>query len=102
MFAGEIQDEPVEIPNSQFLFLNCFPNPFNQQTNITFNIPAAGNISLKVYDVTGREVAALGAGHWALGRHEIVWNAEGVGSGVYFVRLTAGNIKETQKILLIK
>ena len=102
LFAGEIQDEPVEIPNSQFLFLNCFPNPFNQQTNITFNIPAAGNISLKVYDVTGREVAALGAGHWALGRHEIVWNAEGLGSGVYFVRLTAGNIKETQKILLIK
>ena len=87
---------------SEYRILNPYPNPFNPTTTISFELPVSGNISLKIYDITGREVAALGTGHWALGEHSVVWNAEGLSSGVYFVRLTAGDFRQTQKLLLIK
>ena len=64
------------------------PNPFNNSTTISFDLPAAGNIDLSVYDIAGRMVQALGTGHWALGQHRVVWDAEGMSSGIYLVRLT--------------
>ena len=93
----------TESENPQhFSLITAHPNPFNNQTTISFNLPTSGNVSLKIFDITGREVAALYAGHWALGQQSVVWNAEGMSSGVYFVRMEAGDFVQTQKILLLK
>ena len=99
----ESTDEPDEILNSQLLILNCSPNPFNNQTTISFNLPTAGDVSLKLYDITGREVAILDAGHKTIGMNNVIWNAEGVASGVYFVRLTVdGGQQLVKKVVLMK
>ena len=78
------------------------PNPFNQQTTIGFNLQAEGQVKLAVYDMLGREVQLLGAGDWTQGQHSVVWDAKGVTSGVYFVRLLAGNDVQTRKVVLLK
>jgi len=69
---------------------------------ISFDLPAAGEVSLKVFDSLGREVQALGIGHWASGKHQVVWNAGGKGSGVYFVQLEYNHQKTSRKVLLLK
>ena len=82
--------------------LQFLPNPFNPSTNITFNLPEAGLVSLSVYDITGRQVAKLVEGMKPNGQHQIVFNASNLSSGVYFARLVAGNFKQVRKMLLVK
>ena len=94
-----------EIPNR--ITLNTpYPNPFNNRSVVSFSLERAGEVSLKVFDITGREVASLVNGHLSLGYHEVVWNAEGMASGVYFVRLglpSAGTLQlEIRKVILLK
>jgi len=86
-----------------FEMLKVYPNPFNQQLVVSFELRDASEISLKVYDVMGREIAALGMGYWASGKHTVVWEAEGAVSGVYFIRLVAdGRWPAARKIVLLK
>jgi Secretion system C-terminal sorting domain len=61
-----------------------------------------GLVSLKVYDILGREVAVLASGEMAAGTHSKVWDASRFATGVYFYRLKAGNYCETKKLLLLK
>lgn len=91
------------IQNYEFI-TNNFPNPFNNSTTtITFTLPQAVEISLKAYDIMGREVQALVTGHWSLGTHQVVWDAKGIASGVYFIRLTSGGGQSAvDKIVLMK
>ena len=70
-----------------FSLYQNYPNPFNSQTTIPFTLDRAGRVSLQVYDVLGREVQSLVTGHLSLGKHEAVWDGEGIASGVYFVQL---------------
>jgi hypothetical protein len=79
-----------------------FPNPFNPSTTISFALPRTENITLKVYDMLGREVATLVDGREDAGEHSVKWNAEGFASGVYFCRMQANGIVLTQKILLVR
>lgn len=88
------------VPNS-FALAQNYPNPFNPTTTINFTIPASGNVSLKVYDVLGREVAVLANGVMAAGTYSKVWNAFRFASGVYFYRLQAGNFTQTKKLSLL-
>jgi hypothetical protein len=78
------------------------PNPFNQTTFINFELPEAGWVKLTIYDITGRETASLITGQQSAGQHQVVWDPEGMPSGVYFVRLEAGNFNQTQIIVLMK
>jgi len=80
-----------------------YPNPFNPSTELTYSMQSAGEISLIVFDINGREVATLFEGYKAAGTHSAVWNAENFTSGVYFARLTAENGNtQTQKLVLMK
>ena len=97
---GEIMAES-HVPDETVLH-PAYPNPFNCETTISFNLPSAVSVELAVFDITGREVASLVNGHLSLGYHEVVWEAEGMGSGVYFMRLETGDFTQTQKLLLIK
>jgi hypothetical protein len=79
-----------------------YPNPFNPQTKISFSIPKESYITLKVYDLLGKEVAILAQEKKEAGEYSVVWNAGSVPSGVYFYRLVAGNFVETKKMILMK
>ena len=86
----------------KFALYAPYPNPFNASTAISFKLQASSQVELKVFDITGREVESLVSGHWSQGQHSVVWDADGMGSGVYFVRLEAGEFAQTRKILLVK
>ncbi|MFI5253714.1 MAG: T9SS type A sorting domain-containing protein [Bacteroidota bacterium] len=91
----------TEIPTEYCLY-QAYPNPFNPTTTIRFDLPAASNISLKIYDVLGREVGNLADGRKQAGRYEVQWNASSYASGVYFYRLQTDKYIEIKKLLLMK
>ncbi len=79
-----------------------YPNPFNPSTTISYQIPNAGNVSLKVYDVLGREVAVLVEEYKNAGTYSTNFNGSGLSSGVYIYRLEAGNYVSSKKLVLMK
>ena len=81
---------------------NNYPNPFNPSTKITYTLPERGNVSLKVYDLLGGEVAQLVNGEIEAGSYEIIFNANNLASGVYFYRLQAGSFVQTKKMIIIR
>ncbi len=97
-----ISNTSVEIPAEYSLGQN-YPNPFNPSTKIDFSIPVSSNVSLKVYDALGKEVAVLADKFMNAGNYTAEYTAtSGLNSGVYFYTLTAGNFSETKKLLLVK
>ena len=89
----------------QFIDFNLsqnYPNPFNPSTTIKYSIPNAGNISLKVYDVLGKEIATLVNEEKSSGNYEVEFNASNLTSGIYFYQLKAGNFIETKKMILLR
>lgn len=80
----------------------AYPNPFNPQTTIAFSLPEAMHVSLKVYDLSGREVASLINGFRQAGRHELTFNGAAYASGIYIYRLQAGDVMIHGKMMLMK
>ena len=78
------------------------PNPFNPPITIRYNLPASGFVTLRIYDLSGREIETLVNENQAAGAHEITWAAEGLPSGIYFYKLKSGEYTETQKLILQK
>lgn len=99
-FTGVIQNGSG-IPDQYNLSQN-YPNPFNPVTNIKFSLPKSSFISLKVFDLAGREVAVLANGELNAGNYSADWNAADVSSGIYFYTLKAGDFSETKKMMLVK
>ena len=87
---------------ASFTLFQNYPNPFNPTTTINYSIPKAGLVTLKVYNVLGKEVATLVNKVESSGNHHILFNANKLASGVYFYRLRAGNTVMTKKLLLMK
>jgi len=79
-----------------------FPNPFNPTTKISFQLPETGNVSLKVYDLTGRQVAVLADSQMAAGTYTATFDASRLSSGVYFYRLETPAGSLSRKMTLIK
>ena len=79
-----------------------YPNPFNSSVRISFAVPVAGEVTITVYDITGRVVEMLSAGDWGLGYHSIVWDADNCASGVYFVRMETKAFTKTQKLVYLR
>ena len=87
-----------------FTMSSLYPNPFNSSLDIEFQLQSAGNITLTVYDVLGREVTTLRRDYFQPGVHHCTWNAENAASGVYLVKLTTdgGQSAAVQKAVLLK
>jgi hypothetical protein len=85
-----------------FALSQNYPNPFNPLTQITYSVPKASDITLKVYDILGREIVVLVNERKQAGEYKVTWNAQGVPSGVYFYRIVAGDFIETKKMVLIR
>ena len=91
----------------ELLLHSNFPNPFNPLTHISFSLPTAGVVDLRVYDMLGREVALLDRQQRQPGRYQVVWNGRTdagrpVPSGVYFARLTMPSGSKIIKMVLMK
>jgi len=88
-------------PNDYMLFQN-YPNPFNPTTNIKYSIPQKSFVTLKVYDILGKEIDALVHEEKQVGSYEINFNATNLSSGIYFYKIQAGDFTDTKKLILIK
>jgi hypothetical protein len=86
-----------------FCLQQNYPNPFNSSTDISFSLPLKSSVSLKVFDMMGREVTTLINEELAAGNHCLQWNASNISSGVYFYRLTTNTgYVQTKMLLLLK
>jgi hypothetical protein len=90
-----------EVPIGYSLTQN-YPNPFNPTTTISFSLPSKSFVSLKVYDMLGREESTIVYEEMSAGNYTRQWNAATMPSGIYFYRLTAGSFSETKKLLFLK
>jgi len=99
--SQESEDEYTSRPE-QFISARCFPNPFNPQTTIQYEISHAASIAITVYNMVGQEVAVYSPGHKETGIHEVVFDARNLTSGIYFYRVDAGYGRVTGKMLFMK
>lgn len=86
----------------EFVLYQAYPNPFNPATMLSYNLPQAELVSLKVYSISGTLVNTLVDGWRDAGVHQFTFEASGLASGVYFVHFTAGDLQQTQKLMLVK
>ncbi len=99
--AGEENAEPIAQETKE-VNLSGYPNPFNPSARIEFSLVKAGVVSLRVYDILGREVASLLNETKQPGTHVVTWNAGSMPSGVYFMRLSVAGKSVVKKMLLLK
>ncbi|MBK7158573.1 MAG: T9SS type A sorting domain-containing protein [Ignavibacteria bacterium] len=79
-----------------------FPNPFNPETKINYELPIANYVTLKVYDMTGKEIMTLVNENQNAGRYTATFNGSNLASGMYFYKITAGEFTFVRKMVLIK
>jgi len=96
------ESNPVSVPAMPVTLFHNTPNPFNPATTIRYYLPDRIYVTIGVYDIAGRLVDILEKGEMPGGYHETVWSAGGIGSGVYFCRLTAGKVSISHKMVLLK
>ena len=94
-------DNSTSIVNEFHVYQN-YPNPFNPQTRINFSVPEISLVSLKVFDVLGKEIATLVDEEKKAGTYEVGFDAVGLTSGIYFYKLVANNHYETKKMIILK
>lgn len=97
----EVNDGKIDNP-TVFAVSDNYPNPFNPSTTISFTLPTNSYVSLKIFDVLGKEVESIVNEYLAAGTHSVHWNANNMASGVYFYRVQAGVFVETKKLILEK
>jgi len=102
IFGEDIAETVTDIVPNQFKLFAAYPNPFNPTTTIRFSVAATHTTQLEIYDIVGRLVETLVKEKLSTGEHEVLWNAEGLASGVYFIKLESGRFLTTQKIVLLK
>jgi hypothetical protein len=103
-----IEDRTVTIPTAYALRQN-YPNPFNPSTKIEFDLPKTSEVTLKIYNILGEEVAMLVSDRLTAGSYSYEWDASNLASGVYLYRLSVGSLSgeagefvETRKMVLMR
>ncbi len=97
-----VEPEELEGTPEEFELNQNYPNPFNPSTKISYSIPAAGNVTLKVYNVLGTEVADLVNSYHNAGNYKVNFSGSDLASGIYFYELRLGNKSITRKMILMK
>ena len=97
----KVSQDPSLVPTAYALAQN-YPNPFNPTTTISYQLPKSGTVTLKVYDILGRETAVLVDEQKPAGFYQATFDASKLSSGLYFYRLEAGSFVQTKKLLLVK
>jgi hypothetical protein len=97
-----VQTDVEEAPRAAASLSQNYPNPFNPSTRISFTVPSAGYVTLKVYDVSGKEVAKLIDKNMGKGSYDVNFNAAKLASGVYFYQFSGNGFSETHKMVLLR
>ncbi len=97
----------TEQPSESHISVSCYPNPFNGEVSISYNLPSDGEYDLTVYDILGREVRILEHGFFLSGRRKALWDGadryrQSVASGIYFVRLRGDGASASVKVFMLK
>ena len=101
VLTGSFSEGETDLP-SGFALLSNYPNPFNAQTVIQYQLPASSSVKLDVYNLLGNKVTTLLDGEEVAGYKSVTWDASEVSSGVYFYKLTAGDYTEAKRMMLVK
>ena len=104
LYCGQptsVSEKPTNGTTSYELYQN-YPNPFNPTTTIRFSLPQRSHVTLKIFDILGREVATLVNGELNPGEHSVVYDTKGLPSGVYFYRLTTPTFSQTKAMEVVK
>lgn len=96
-----VESRSPESPDD-FSLLPNYPNPFNESTRVRFTLPARMVVTLELFDVLGRKVRTLVEGEFGAGAHEVLFEARGLASGVYWVRLQTRRSAHQRKVLLLR
>ncbi|HBC47010.1 MAG TPA: hypothetical protein DCZ43_08190, partial [candidate division Zixibacteria bacterium] len=95
------ENQNLDLPK-YFSISQNYPNPFNAQTTIRYTLPTASDVSIDIFDITGRKIETIISGRQDAGEYEAVWNAADLASGIYFYKLKAGEYSKTEKCILLK
>ncbi|MCG6914627.1 T9SS type A sorting domain-containing protein [bacterium BMS3Abin03] len=99
-FTDIVEDnEPV---GTNYILLQNYPNPFNLTTTITYSLPKSSLVTLKIYDILGKEIGTLVNDEKQSGTYKVTWDAQSIPSGIYFYKITAGEYSKTIKMILLK
>ena len=98
---SDVEEKEISIP-ADFKLEQNFPNPFNPSTEITYAIPQPVNVTLKIYNISGKEVATLVDSKKREGDYTVRWDASGFSSGLYLYKMTAGAYTQVKRMLLLK
>lgn len=107
MFETDISNLPSSIGNisqaaGDFVLKQNYPNPFNPETKISFSLNKKSNVTLKVFDLTGKEIATLFNGVKNAGSYDVKFNGANLASGAYFYKLESEDFSDVKKMMLIK
>jgi hypothetical protein len=100
--TGVIENDLNRNQPTTYRLSQNYPNPFNPATTISFSLPSKSFVSLKVFDMIGKEVATIVSEEMSAGSYSRRWNAASLPSGIYFYRLQAGSFTETKKLVLLR
>jgi hypothetical protein len=101
-YVTGLNDEVITQTPNNYLLSQNYPNPFNPSTTISYKIPVAGNVTLKIYNLIGEVVTILVDEEKAIGNYEVQFDASRLTSGVYFYRLQSNTFTESKKLILMK
>ena len=96
----DVEDDELLV--NEFKLYNNYPNPFNPSTKIKFNVPSISDVTIRIYDVLGNEIETLVNQEKTAGTYEVEFNSEGISSGIYLYKITAGDFTQTKMIILMK
>ena len=97
-----VELEEKEVVPTEFLLSQNYPNPFNPSTVISYQIPQQGFVTLKIFDILGREVATLVSEEKPAGSYDVDFAANGLASGVYIYRMKVNEFIQSRKMLLLR
>ncbi|MCK4549115.1 MAG: T9SS type A sorting domain-containing protein, partial [Candidatus Krumholzibacteria bacterium] len=96
------ESDPVSVPAMPVTLFQNTPNPFNPSTTIRYFIPERADVTIEIFDVSGRLIEVIANGEKGSGYHETAWSAGGTSSGIYFCRLRAGKVSISRKMVLLR
>ena len=100
--TGKLINESITNIPAEFTLAQNYPNPFNPETKINYELPIANYVTLRVYDMTGKEIMTLVNEKQNAGRYTATFNGSNLASGMYFYKITAGEFTFVRKMVLIK
>jgi len=97
-----VSTQDIALESESEILLNCYPNPFNPETNILFELSFNSNVLLEIYNIKGQKVTTLVNGPFEAGSHKVTWNATDQSSGIYLLRFNTAETSEMKKLILLK